>query len=236
VISHDEFRTGVKALVKGMNDQTVNELLTVVDKVGNSPRAPTCFGALEVAGQSERAVDPAGAAGRVDLTRGAVMLASITQDGDGEIDYLEFAKQCTDPGQGHARQVLDQVCVPPPPLCRPNCLWSVRFRHADLTGAAAAPPVCLSSGSAGERWVRSDRVDGWAAQVTKGLESARGGGEREYDQVDTYRMGTRSLLYEPKKYSGVRTRQALQKQRKGQYRDFAATQLREKLQPILSLH
>lgn len=132
VISHDEFRTGVKALVRNMTDGTVDELLTIVDK-----------------------------------------------DGDGEIDYLEFAKQCTDPGQGRARQVLDQV--------------------------------------------------------TKGLTSARGAGQREFEKVDTYREG-RTALYEPKKYTGVRTRQALLKQRKSVYRDFAATQLNEKLQPILSLH
>ena len=62
VIDHDEFRQGVKALVRGMDDATVDELITIVDK-----------------------------------------------DGDGEIDYLEFAKQCTDPGHGRARDVLDQV-------------------------------------------------------------------------------------------------------------------------------
>ena len=62
VIDHDEFRKGVKALVRGMDDATVDELITIVDK-----------------------------------------------DGDGEIDYLEFAKQCTDPGHGRARDVLDQV-------------------------------------------------------------------------------------------------------------------------------
>jgi hypothetical protein len=108
-----------------------------------------------------------------------VLAALVEQDGDGEIDYLEFAKQCTDPGQGRARAVLEQV--------------------------------------------------------TRGIASARGAGERALESVDTYREG-RTALYEPKVYTGVRTRGALLKHRKGQYRQFASTQLRDKLQPILSLH
>ena len=62
VIDHDEFRKGVKALVRGMDDEKVDRLINIVDK-----------------------------------------------DGDGEIDYLEFAKQCTDPGHGAARDALDEV-------------------------------------------------------------------------------------------------------------------------------
>ena len=62
VIDHDEFRKGVKALVRGMTDEKVDSLIKIVDK-----------------------------------------------DGDGEIDYLEFAKQCTDPGYGAAREALEEV-------------------------------------------------------------------------------------------------------------------------------
>ena len=33
----------------------------------------------------------------------------LDKDGDGEIDYIEFAKQCTDPGRGVAQAALEEV-------------------------------------------------------------------------------------------------------------------------------
>ena len=35
----------------------------------------------------------------------AELITIVDKDNDGEIDYLEFAKQCTDPGSGRAKQV-----------------------------------------------------------------------------------------------------------------------------------
>ena len=36
----------------------------------------------------------------LDTARIQELIGIVDKDGDGEIDYLEFAKQCTDPGSG----------------------------------------------------------------------------------------------------------------------------------------